>query len=722
LCQWRSATKGTSVPLTIDSIIQEVADATNTTGTSINVTLPSGTTAGNTVEIIVTFMSALTPPAGMLLDKSAGGVAVAVYRKPDVTAGEGIAGSTPYTFTFSNPGPTNQMFSWLIREISDLDLIDPLDASAHAGPDSKSNGQTMSTGTTPLNAGLSVEVLAAFAHANTDSTWSGYTNNFEELADTPYASGSGYQLAVARKFVDGMTGQYETTATLATAEAADQTYALIVAYRAADSPIAAPLAFFTGFSWGTHGGMGSTAADSPMGAQLGPTGTWGTNYSVVARGSGYALRITQSAAAANVYAGNIAAGNPKVGLFSFDTWAVSGSGVVVTHDIINSSFGIAAQVVYNHSTNKFGVRAGSTGTIQYETGTTALDTRRWIDLRVNVKTATWTVDWRIETGTDTYIDQTQATLTGQSTSTSMATFRPGSSAAQTAVTDTTNICMSVYSSAYPLGPHSVKLLKVDPAGTPTVSGTTANFSVFTANGTLAAWNATNARNAVDEVPPTVSASADGVVQTVLAASDYMQFPMDTYTCASDEVIAAVRMVAPMWGGTGTGTGTLGIRGYDGTTETTLVDTSVSYDAASPTALAAAAPVWRHAMWPSVNGWTQTELDNAVLRVGFSTDATPDMGVSALYLEVATRKALPFRQITMGDNDEFTVDIRVHPYTSGSVSYLLGSTDATRGATFNYAISGTPQTPVYVAPSSTQVVVVNAASFGDISDVSLEPDP
>jgi hypothetical protein len=213
------------------------------------------------------------------------------------------------------------------------------------------------------------------------------------------------------------------------------------------------------------------------------------------------------------------------------------------------------------------------------------------------------------------------------------------------------------------------------------------------------------------------------VQVTAAASDYVELPMQTYTCASDEVIAGVRMIAAMWGGTGTGTGTFGIKGWDGVTETSLAPNTTIYDAASPTAVSATEPLWMAFPWglSPGNPWTQARLNNAALRVGFSSDATPDMGISAIYLEVAIRKTPVVRQITQGEADEFAVDLRIHPYDSSSVSYLLTSADATRGATFNYSVSGTPQTPVYVAASSTQEVVVNAAAFGDITIDGFEPD-
>jgi hypothetical protein len=217
----------------------------------------------------------------------------------------------------------------------------------------------------------------------------------------------------------------------------------------------------------------------------------------------------------------------------------------------------------------------------------------------------------------------------------------------------------------------------------------------------------------------VSATSDGVCQVTTATSDYMEFPMSTYTCASDEIIAGVRALSPEWGGTGTGTGTLGFRGHDGTTETTFVTATVTHDAGSPTAYSSTEPRWMTGMWPNGLGWTQAKLDAAVLRVGFSNDATPDMGVHSLYLEVAIRKAKTFRQVTLEDPISATADIYVNPYTSASVSYLITNSDASRSVNFNYTGTGSPSSPVTVSPSTSQTVTVTADDFGDIPDVSLE---
>lgn len=706
------------MPLSDADFVHENSGAVTTAGTSHVVSLAGAdsTVAGNTVLVFMkTGASGATPPAGFVVDKDAGTLLV-VFRKSDVAAGEGLAGSTPWTFTTAG----NTTSEWYVVELSNVDPVEPLDASVTAtgGP---SNGGTLSTGTTLLNAGLHTAVFAAFGAtkvgASTES-WSGYTNGFEEVVDLDSV---GAQLAVARKFVTGTTGTFSTTATLATTQGGAVTsYALIVAYRSADSPIVAPLAHFVGFEWGTHGGINSHTTPSPatnmMGSLITNAGTWGTNYLIQAgsaRSSNYGLRVTQAAAATSVIIGS---GSLPSGSVGCNVRVVSATGTPIVFSVMNGSLQTGAQLLYDATNQKLGVRAGTTGTVSWESGTTPLNTWRWVDLRVKTNTSTWLVEWRVETGAGIYTDQAAASQTGQTPGNRCGALNVCGSATQTMTADLDDICISNSWTAYPLGPHEVKLLTVDPAGTPSVSGTSTNFSVFTANGTLAAWNAVNARNAVDEVPPTISASADGVVQTAVAASDYIEFPMATYALGPDETCVGVRMLCPEWGGTGTGTGTIGYRGWDGTTETVLIAASASYDPDSLTAISSTHPRWACAMWQSVNGWTQAELDAAAVRVGFSTDATPDMGVHAVYLEIAVGKTRS--QQLFGDLASLEAD----PNRGGAVSITVDAA-AGQDADLYYEEGGSPTTvPVTGGTSHTEQINAVFVEDTNYAALYLPPEP
>jgi hypothetical protein len=184
------------------------------------------------------------------------------------------------------------------------------------------------------------------------------------------------------------------------------------------------------------------------------------------------------------------------------------------------------------------------------------------------------------------------------------------------------------------------------------------------------------------------------------------------------IIAAVRVLAVLISTTGAGAGTLSVKGWDGITEHNTITPSAAMTPGSSTTPSATVPPYATGMWP--NTWTPAKLSAAALRVGYSDDPTPDMGVHAIYLEVATRAALTGRQLSVED-DTFTVDLVLSPYTSASVLYNLASVHATRGATFSYSVLGVPQTPVYVPASTSTTVTVNADAFGDVSDVTLTPD-
>lgn len=699
--------------------------------TSIVVALAGAdtTTAGNSVVVFWAQGAAATTavPAGFVAMGTTGSSAfINCYVKSNVSDGES-------SWTFTVASATDH--AWIVLEVSNLETVDPIDAGTNSAQTSLSNGGTLSTGTGD-SVGLSTVQFAVFNAAVLSGTasksWGSFTNGFTEVEQIESTSGSNrHTLAATRTFNDGDTAGFESTGTLTISTgSAIACRARMYIFREKDSPVAAPLKFHTGWEFGTHGGMVDPAIFSNIYTLLGtldePVGTWGTHYLVQAgsaRNGGYGLSYSVSGAICNIATLGFGTASSVLGR---NFRVVSGSGVAVVATLDSTATDL--ELVYDFSTNKYGLRWGSGGTPGWQDGTTDLNTWVWIDFRGRVGDTTHAAVWRLETGTDTYTAQpAPADLTGQSVSTFSKVLIGGLSS-QTLTMDVDEVVGTSIHAAYPLGVHKVVLCKVDPAGTPTVSGTSSNFSVMTANGTLAAWNATNARNALDEVPPTVSASADGVVQTATAASDYMEFPMETYTLASDEVIAGVRLVVALWGGTGAGTGTLGIRGWDGTTEAALVPNTFVYDAGSPTAISSTEPWWNAAQWQVSGGWTQDKLNNAAARIGYSSDAAPDMGVSAVYLEVAIRKtAAPFvaHRLTSDEDPEAvaaTVTERLHPDNSGVRTYTVSNNDATRTAEFRFYETGGAEhadSPVVVAPLDPPVdVTISAETFGEIESTTF----
>jgi len=726
------------VPLSADNFVQENWGAVSAASADVSPSLPSGTTAGNTLLVIINtdeLSSGITPPTTAwtkdtppTFDHNSFTGFYFAHRS-NVPAGE-----TSWTFT---PSSGTRQWAWYVAEISGLDPAQPVDAAV--GTDnttsiSSGSSPTRSTGNTPANPGLSTMAVAAFASTSAATgvapgTWDTYvssTNVFVEAAETATTStGSVVNrgLAVARAFYDGVVGPFECTATYTAGPGAGQNaYAGMILLRAADSPVVSPLTWFYGFGNGTHFGLGSSIiGSSPL--VSGITGTVGTDLIVgtgsARPGSGaYGCRIVQAGAAKFIACGTAQFGAGQAGIVA--GWPLrpqSSTGVTVLAEFA-PAVGTIAQVVYDPSASKVGVRWGSGGTVSYQSGTTVAGTDYpWLTLRVSGLTgATWHLDWSIEESGVLTGQSSPADLTGQ-TASSLAQIRWGGNVAQTVTQDVTDLCLSGFYGAYPLPAHRTMILKVDPAATPTSAATTiGDFALLTANVTGAALTSgtlTTARDNIDELPPTISASSDGILQTAVDTG-YIEFPMQTYTATATEVIVAVRMLAALVSTTGAGAGALGIRGWDGSAETVLMPTSFTSTPGSSTTVGNSIPPWVGYMWNPSNGWTQAKLDAAALRFGFSNDATPDMGVHAMYLEVAVTDAKT--QQLFGD----LASVAVNPNSLGVVSVTV--TPPSGGdSTLHYETSGSP-TDVAVTAGSTATQQLNAPDKPTTNYIALYPPP
>jgi hypothetical protein len=231
------------------------------------------------------------------------------------------------------------------------------------------------------------------------------------------------------------------------------------------------------------------------------------------------------------------------------------------------------------------------------------------------------------------------------------------------------------------------------------------------NATGGAWNATTARDSIDEVPPTVGASADGFCQVTAAASDYVEIPMETWQAAPTGNIRAVRMCVCGWAAAATAA-TIGFRGWEGSAETTLLAaTDTNFDNTST-------PAWVCQMYRPANGWTQAKLDALAFRVGFSDDATPDIGIHAIYAEVAVQTTTT--QAMFGTSGDVTVSA-AYDVVTGGVSGLATATPAERGITLHYEINTSP-TDVAVGAASSDTRTIDAPDHPTTNYVAIYPDP
>lgn len=698
------------MPLDSSAVVQFTASSTAAAAaaSSFVVTLPSGTTAGNTVVIGIALVgggTAITTPTGFVKDVSlSAGCPHYVFRRSNVPAAE-----TSWTLSMTS---LTARAAWWVMEIAGLDLDDPVDGTAS----SSSNVSPQTSGTVSTNSALDTIVLASHAGNNSAAaapTWSGQTNGFVELVEAATSATANVDIAVST-LIPGTIGPFECSATESVASTSN---GLLVVYKSATSLTASALVYHTGFEFGHGGGL----ATGPVAARIATTfvGTLGTNVIVQsgsAKNGTYGLRVVCSASTGGVAWTSV--GPPQVlpsgksvGVVGFWLRVVSATGTVIVAEVREDSTNYL-HLVYDAATAKLGLRWNAAGTISYQAGTTALNTWTRLDIAAwGYKSTTRTASWYVDGGQET----APADRTGQLANGSFGQIIFGS--VDTAVTytaDYDDLRISNTKGNHPLGDQRVTLVGVDPAGTVTLSGTTTNFQTFAgATPTLTAWNATTARDAVDEVPPTLGASANGAAQVAAAAADYMQFPMSTYTLANGEMIVGVQALVAGWAA---GASVIGLRGYDGTTETVL------WAAADPSFNnSATAPGWLSKSWYPGGRWTQTRLDAAALRLGFGTSAT-DIGAHALYLEVAVGAAASYRVAEATGLESVTGSATVDAYlddATGSVVSYTASAPPEFDAVVSYNIRGVP-TSTTVPAGSTDVEIVDADTAADVTDVTIGP--
>jgi hypothetical protein len=247
-----------------------------------------------------------------------------------------------------------------------------------------------------------------------------------------------------------------------------------------------------------------------------------------------------------------------------------------------------------------------------------------VDWWLDASAATHLLDWQI-----TYSDgsapvaQTQASVASSAGTAIGLTL--GWTTAQTGTVRYADVVVSTTRGHYPLGDMKVYPLKVDPAGTVTISGTTSNFDTFSAGGTLAGgFDATTARGAIDDVPPTIGGSSDGIAIVTGHATDYVEIPLETLDLAAiPGSIRGVRLCVA--GGAASATAnSVRISAHDGTTEHILYpEADPNWDSTSES--------WICRMVRPASGriiWDQSKLDALVARIG-AADATPDVWIHAL---------------------------------------------------------------------------------------------
>jgi hypothetical protein len=699
------------------SIVQSNTGTTITT--SGTATLSSGTAAGNTLVLVLGHGGnpSTVTVTGFTLGTGTLATTSAIHRMYYKTA---VAAETSWGFTLTAASPT----TWWIAEVAGLDnggLIDAKPTNVNSGTTAAADTFGAS-GTNPQSTTYDGLVLAVHNSYNsaaaTIPTWSGQGQGLVEEVDFGVVSGAtAVGTAISTRSTDIPT-TWDIAATSSVATFWTASHYVLNCLGARHQPDIVAMA---GFEQGTVAGIATGSTGGPAFDVL--TGSPSVTTTSPRSGS-YALRCTAAAGTCNLaWSSNSLSVYPPATAslivlrvcFRFPTSLPSGD--VEVFSALGPSL-TGPVLWYRTATQKLGMK-NVTGTEIASNTTVAADKWIAVDLRFTATTTAYTADWQVDYDSlDTTagpVVQTQATGTGASAGT-VGAIRIGWNTSATATIDYDDIVLTKNTGHYPLGDHRIYPLTVDPAGTVTLSGTTTNFSTFTSNGTLAAWNATTARNNVDEIPPTIGASADGFVQTATAASDYVEVPMTTRDCASNgESIKGVRWYFPGWATSATANA-IGFRGWDGTTETTLwAAADPGFDNSTTT------PGWVCRMQRSTSAvapyaWTQGKLDALAARIGFSSDATVDVGVHAVIAELAVRADPTVLQVASAEiggeafpGEVATITAKLDA-DSGLPLYYTATAPASTAAVATYIINGSTVTDnVPVGTSVSRTVTVDDVS-------------
>lgn len=221
---WVDVTFRTTSTVVASPIVQQFSGSTATSlATSVTVTLPAPTTAGNQVLLVVTTDEYVDTPAGFTLDRSQmSGNSLYAFRK-STSGGES-------SFTVTATSGTASRIAWWVAEVSGMQAS-PVDVSSVDGTGGKRPTSLTLTAVTPTSGPrLLVGAVGRFTDStiNTDAT--GYTNSFDKTSEaTTFHASLNTSVSVATRSVtaNGATS-YGTTVTLAADATANS---VLIAYK-----------------------------------------------------------------------------------------------------------------------------------------------------------------------------------------------------------------------------------------------------------------------------------------------------------------------------------------------------------------------------------------------------------------------------------------------------------------------------------------------------------
>jgi hypothetical protein len=734
------------MPLSVDNIIQQATG--NFEATSGTVTLPVATTAGSTIIICATqdtdhtlartlgtpsggagtFAAMSTNQSGTLWNR------LRVYAQRNVAAGE-----TSWNLPTLGSG-INPQVVWAVFELTGVGL-DPYDVPSSdaitRGWFAKPSGATvanvdtaaasLSSGTTSTAACYDLLGLAIFGATGTSSTipvFSGLTNNFVEIASANRSNASrGLTLSVSiLPSID--PGQF--TSTVSVSPSSYMSGYVIVLYADGAKFVPDIIAMF-GAEVGTATGLDQGSIVVASG-----TAPWDTMVGAPAivatspRSGSWCLELSSSAAAECLtwaYNGVLHAISPddafvNVGRFCFYFPTSAPAADTELWSVETTTLANGMTIWYRAASNKIGVKIG-TGTEVLSDATIPINTWVGLDYRYRTVLANHTCDWQVDyDSTDATAPVAQTQVVGGGTSAQhILTVRCGWSTSATATVRYDDIAVSKIWGCYPLGNIKIVSLSIDQAATPTVVGSEANFKIFTNNGTTSTWTAAGTKTALDDMPPTIGGTSDGVTQVTVAASDFVRVPMETYTAAPDNCLRAVRWYVAGWAASGN-PASLVVNSNDGTSQ--LMQVGLADHGFDSSTLRWICGMHRNLADEGPYLISQAKLDASYVEFGGSDDANPDVGVHAILGELAIQPAQVY-QMTAAEAGTFTVYVRDDSSSRAIASLLVTTPTGSRGATLYTTISGVDYSD-YVNPNTAWVKSIGATRVDDVTSVGLTPDP
>lgn len=500
-----------------------------------------------------------------------------------------------------------------------------------------------------------------------------------------------------------------------------------ICFYANDSKMTQKFDVICGFEWGTMTGVTAGSAVAPGTAPLDFVNGSPEIQSAIKRSGNYAAKLSSTSAIENFgwleSTGALAVFHPvsqthsevKRFHFYFD-------GALPTTDveiafIEAGTLANGLRMWFRAASGKIALKVGSGSD---NLSDAAISHSKWVgvDVRYSPDSTTHYVDWSVHYDSLGVVDpvvQTSFTKSSQTAADPGPRVGYGWNDATTATMYVDDIAISKQYGTYPVGDIRVVGITVDGTGTPSVVGTSSNFATFANNSDINAWNPVTARNALREIPPAVGPTADGVTQITVAANDYMTFPMETFTCAPLYSPRALRWHVAGWAKSAN-PATLRVLSNDGSANVFNVavgdhgfdDTNLAWlcgmQRKKPAGIAAHYPL------------NQSHLDNLELRVGYSDDANPDVGVHAIIAEVCYAPAKVF---SSSSGEGFTTFVRQDGVTGAIVSYLI-TTPPDKGGTFTITKDGVT-TPYPVPKDYAWTLSVGAASIETVTYVGFSPD-